>query len=124
MYYGRYLTLHKDKKLPEPLNFNLLREITDGDKELESQLLTLYFKTVDRCISQMLALIDIDPEKKWHRSVHELKGASANIYADNIAAICKQIEHLPEDPDERRRACEIIKEAQEELKKFISKLPL
>lgn len=105
-----------------PLNYASLSDITGGDAELEGQLLSLYCATTERCLGRLQTLVHQDTEGHWHRVAHELKGASNNIRAEKMAALCKQIEHLPPDPEERAIACEHLAAAYAELKTAIGRV--
>jgi HPt (histidine-containing phosphotransfer) domain-containing protein len=103
------------------LDIQALREITDGDRDLERALVRLYCSTAERCVAQLRLLADQDEDHQWKRVVHELMGASANIHANQIAALCKYAEH--EDAAAmRKQICDNLDRAFETLKAFCSSL--
>jgi len=104
-----------------PLNFDALQEITGGAGDLQDCLVALYLATAERCITNLQSLTKTDDDDQWHKTAHELKGASGNIRAEAMAELCRQIEHLPLDTDERTRACELLQEKFVELKTFVEK---
>lgn len=111
--------LFKIKKITTPLNFAVLDEVTGGEGELQNSLIALYLATTERCITTLETLTHVDDDELWHKTSHELKGASSSIRAETMAEICRQIEHFPLDPEERMRACELLREAYAELKVFV-----
>ena len=84
------------------LNTEALRHLTDGNRELEEQFVTMFMETATRCIRQLEALSSHDPHLQWSPVVHELKGAALNIHADAMVALCKDAEYLPVDPVRRQ----------------------
>ena len=105
--------------MASPLNWDELRAITEGDGQLEQHLFSLYWATTERCLKKMRSLVSGDEEQQWQKAAHELKGASANIRAEAMADLCRQVEYLPDDPEERARACELLEEAYATLRTFV-----
>jgi CheY-like chemotaxis protein len=73
-----------------PLDLARLREFTDGDRQLERELATLYVETAAVYIGQMREALD-DPDA-WRRAAHALKGASVNIGAVELAETAARAE--------------------------------
>jgi len=69
------------------INKNRMMEITGGDKALETELLTLFLETANSTLMRLQA------GENWQRTVHELKGAAANIGMDVLHHRCAEIEH-------------------------------
>ncbi|MFW0777348.1 MAG: Hpt domain-containing protein [Rickettsiales bacterium] len=107
--------------MTKPLNFDALKELTGESGELQDSLIALYEVTAERCITMLESLVENDDDERWHGVAHELKGASGSIRAEEMAALCRQIEYLPFDPDERKRACELLRESLVEFKAFVEK---
>jgi HPt (histidine-containing phosphotransfer) domain-containing protein len=75
-------------------NLDALREITDGNAEIEGQLAELFCQTADSCMDRLAALVVEDMSDQWKTVMHELKGAAANIHADRLAQLCKDGEYI------------------------------
>ena len=103
------------------LDIEALREITDGDRALERALVQLYCGTADRCLGRLRLLCEQDEGQEWEKVTHELKGASANLHANQMAALCKYAGH-EDDPAARREVCDKLDQAYETFKAFCSSL--
>lgn len=79
-----------------PLDLARLREFTDGDRQLERELATLYVETAAVYIGQMREALD-DPIA-WSRAAHALKGASVNIGAVELAETAARAERSEPNP--------------------------
>ncbi len=72
-----------------PVDFTNLREITEGDTELEKELFDDF---ISSCEEKFIVMAEncIDGESLlWESSAHALKGISMNLGADNLAALCQ-----------------------------------
>jgi HPt (histidine-containing phosphotransfer) domain-containing protein len=77
------------------INLDRLNEITGGDESVNQMLLGLFQKTYDRCLDRLKAISTDNSEaakKDWHDTLHELKGAAANLGFDELFEICKNFE--------------------------------
>jgi HPt (histidine-containing phosphotransfer) domain-containing protein len=90
------------------LNMDGLRRLTDGDREIEKQFVTMFMETAQDCIDQLAPLVEHDAHNQWPGIVHALKGAAANIYAESMIALCQDAEKL-ENAASRREAFAQIK---------------
>lgn len=78
-----------------------LREVTDGDAELEKALLERFRGTVMRCIDQG---VSAKPATLWPPLLHELRGAAAAMQASALADYCQLGEqNPPASPAEQSR---------------------
>lgn len=103
-------------------NLHLLRELTDGNAELEAELVKLFAQTARRCISRLQTLASLDTHNEWAEVVHELKGAAYNLQAAQLATLCSSVEKLPNDPTARIQAVAEIKQAYMRLKPLLEAL--
>jgi HPt (histidine-containing phosphotransfer) domain-containing protein len=101
------------------LDIESLRRVTDGDVSLESALIRLYCQTAERCISQLKSAASSKDRLQWQKLTHELHGASVNIHANQMAALCKYAEH-EDDLATRLQVCEKLEKALVTLKAFCS----
>lgn len=68
-----------------------LREITEGDRELELSLLEQFGGTIARCIDS----VNQHAAESWAAPLHELRGAAMAMYATSLAEYCALGEHTP-----------------------------
>lgn len=104
-----------------PLDFDALSEVTEGDRELEKQLFDLYHQTVERCLAALRSNLVDDRSNGWKVAAHELKGASANMHALEMAALCRAAEALPLDTSRRSVMCQDIEAAYRRVQDFVSR---
>lgn len=83
------------------LNVETLREITEGDRELEQKFIDMFMRNFGDCLARLEPLVDYDSEKLWSKIVHELKGSSANIRAETLSEICSEAEPLTDSVQKR-----------------------
>ena len=77
---------------PEPVvDLEHLRSFTDGDPQLESELLTLFLSTADTYLARMSQALATGAP--WAATAHALKGASANLGAGRVMALALAAEH-------------------------------
>ena len=74
----------------EPLQLDRLREFTDGDEQLERELVSLFLSTAGLYLDELRDRLD-EPAV-WRRSAHALKGASANIGASRLQLLAEEAE--------------------------------
>eukprot|EP01099_Mayorella_cantabrigiensis_P001435 TRINITY_DN1624_c0_g1_i1.p1 TRINITY_DN1624_c0_g1~~TRINITY_DN1624_c0_g1_i1.p1 ORF type:complete len:146 (+),score=33.98 TRINITY_DN1624_c0_g1_i1:97-534(+) len=76
----------------ERLNQTQLKNVTDGEAEFESELLTLYKEDLESSIIKLeKALLTQNTKDSIHYS-HDIKGSSGNIGADYIREIARTME--------------------------------
>lgn len=112
--------------MPQEALFDIgsLRQLTEGNADIESQIIVLYMETVQRCVTRLEALAVNDIHREWAPVVHELKGASLNIHAAQVASLCREIMELPPDAKARRAACQRLRQSYAELEPMLRPLVL
>lgn len=90
-----------------------LEQITEGDKNLQRELLGLYLVTLDKCINSLES--DTDCKK----IMHELKGASGNLGFLDVAALCKKYEESDIGVSHRTSILESLRKFRVEVENFI-----
>lgn len=98
------------------LNRSRLEDVTSGDKGLRATLTELYCQTLERSMTQLKTAARAKDAKTWHDAAHELKGASANVGAEEMASLCQRMEHAtpeswPEALEELEDAAEAVQAA-------------
>lgn len=74
------------------LNMDALREITDGDPDIERTFVEMFMKSLKGALDRLAPLVEYDPGQNWPGVIHELKGVAANIRAETLHGICRQAE--------------------------------
>lgn len=82
---------HGGSAMPAPIELAHFTSFTDGDEQLERELGSIYLATASTYLDEMRSALS--KGEPWSRTVHSLKGASANIGANELAAIAKAVEH-------------------------------
>lgn len=107
-----------------PVELAALRDITDGNPELEQQLFELFLGTCERCLSEATKLIESDPKGLWHDVLHELKGAAANVGAMGMAGLCRNGENLrAEQVSERMFFCKQLRQEYKRVRAYLETNP-
>ncbi|MEZ5933440.1 MAG: Hpt domain-containing protein [Alphaproteobacteria bacterium] len=75
-----------------------LASFTDGDKALEDELADLFVNTARSYLKRMREALK--EERSWSAEAHALKGASANLGANRMAALARQAEFMPPSGDQ------------------------
>jgi len=63
-----------------------LRELTDGDKELEAELFEEFIESSQKLLA---TLENSDSPTEWSKAAHALKGISANLGAMTLSEIAR-----------------------------------
>jgi HPt (histidine-containing phosphotransfer) domain-containing protein len=78
------------------VDFDRLQSFTDGDRQLEAELATLFLATAEGYLAELaLALDDV---AAWRATAHNLKGAAGNIGAVALAELAATAERTLPDP--------------------------
>jgi two-component system sensor histidine kinase/response regulator len=77
---------------PAPIDLAQLRELTGADAEFAHSLADSFASSSRELIAAMSAAATREDRAQLARAAHQLKGASANIYAWPMQALCAQLE--------------------------------
>lgn len=80
------------------LDFAHLRGFTDGDLQLEDELVTLYLSTADVYLQRMRDAMG--SAESWAAVAHALKGASGNLGARRVHTLALAAEHSAPSPSQ------------------------
>jgi len=97
------------------LDIKSLRASADHSPRIERQMVLLFIGTAERCLVRIQGLVVHGDSRAWRAVVHELKGASAHIHAQELAALCSHIVDVGDDAVLRLGAYLQIREAYEGL---------
>ncbi len=74
-----------------PVDLAYLSDVSDGDTQLERELLALYLTTAEGYLRDLRH--SLDAPAAWGRAAHALKGSSRGVGAGAVAALAEQAEH-------------------------------
>lgn len=75
-----------------PIDMEQLNMFTDGDQDVEKELLDLFFGQADLSVSDLESSLDQDDLEHWRQAAHKLKGSAANLGANPLYAVCANAE--------------------------------
>ena len=76
----------------EPVSFNNLREITDGDRAIEAALFVDFITSSNVCIEGLQAAIVSSDQLTWRKHAHAFKGISFSLGALPLGRLCQAAE--------------------------------
>jgi two-component system, sensor histidine kinase and response regulator len=77
---------------PPPINLARLNEITDGDAEFAKELIDTFIASSEAQMVELHAAINTSDRDTLMRIAHKLKGACANIHAEEMRALVSRLE--------------------------------
>lgn len=87
-----------------PVDLTALREITDGDPELERELFQVFFASAETCIIALDASTGVDTQETWRKQAHAFKGIALNIGAQELGAWCKKAQDASSESAQHKHA--------------------
>ena len=72
-----------------------LREMTDGDPEMERELFAEFISSFESELAQLRANQADSASETWRRRAHALKGIAFNLGAMRLGELCKQAQETP-----------------------------
>jgi len=66
-----------------------LREMTNGDKDLEGVLFQEFFASTKQLLTQLTQAFESDNPEAWKAAAHALKGTAYNLGAQQLGDYCK-----------------------------------
>jgi two-component system sensor histidine kinase/response regulator len=87
---SRYLKRSDER---QAVDMNALRELTGGDTEFERELVETFVSSGDQCLADIASALRMGDFDTIGKRAHALKGASANIHADDLAAAASTLEN-------------------------------
>lgn len=72
-----------------PVDLKNLREITDGDTEMERELFNEFISTSDEYIDTLGKSTSLDANEAWRAISHSFKGIALNLGAEKLGELCK-----------------------------------
>lgn len=81
------------------IDWDRLRMFTDGDKDEERDLITMFISYAEESINTLLEHTGPDGKDTWKKAAHKLKGSAANLGAYALSEICFEAEQAHEAND-------------------------
>lgn len=72
-----------------PVDLTNLREMTDGDHDLEMELFEEFYRSATQCIVNMENNCTDGENEDWRAAAHALKGTAYNLGAEPLGGLCK-----------------------------------
>jgi HPt (histidine-containing phosphotransfer) domain-containing protein len=76
--------------MSEPVDLTNLREMTDGDREMERELFAEFFSSTEEGIESMAGQCTDGANETWRATAHAMKGTSVNLGANALGELCKK----------------------------------
>jgi CheY-like chemotaxis protein/HPt (histidine-containing phosphotransfer) domain-containing protein len=87
-----YALPERRKTTEMPVDIIHLETFTDGDKDVEQQLFSLFLEQADISLSRLRDAISSHDNEEWRSASHKFKGAAANLGAKKLSEICHAAE--------------------------------
>jgi PAS domain S-box-containing protein len=78
--------------LPAPIDVTQLQELAAGDDEFIRSIAESFSKSSSALLGSMRNSLAADERRQLARAAHQLKGASANLYAETLRSLCADLE--------------------------------
>ena len=103
-----------------PVNISHLEMFTEGDKEMERELFSLFSEQADLTLDDMEQYCEESHANEWKSAAHKLKGAAANLGAEKLSALCFEAESGFTAPRDKKRAIlSSIRKSYKEVQSFL-----
>ncbi len=108
----------------EILDYHAALERLGGDEEFLAELLEEMLSQLDEGIGELKEAVDQADYERLKRTAHGLKGASANLNIDGLAALFKQLEEMAAEQNlsDANEAIDKIQDGKEQLRQFVDSL--
>lgn len=76
--------------MSSPVDLTNLREITDGDTQMENELFREFLSASDSYVVGLASLTSANQNEEWRKTAHAFKGISFNLGANHLGELCKK----------------------------------
>jgi len=83
----------KELDLSVPVDLTRLNEFTEGDKDTETMVINLFLTTAYEAFDKLKNAQISDEPDEWSHAAHSFKGASGNLGAMKLHALCSDAEY-------------------------------
>jgi CheY-like chemotaxis protein/HPt (histidine-containing phosphotransfer) domain-containing protein len=77
---------------PPPIDVTQLQELAAGDEEFIRSIAESFAKSSSSLLGSMRNSLTSEERRQLARAAHQLKGASANLYAETLRSLCADLE--------------------------------
>lgn len=106
--------------MTEPVDLTDLREMTEGDAEMEKELFEEFFSSSEECIATMEANCADGINEPFRAGAHALKGTAINLGATRLSELCKTAqESHAVSAEEKKGLVDGIKNEYSQVKSFL-----
>lgn len=103
----------------DPIDMEHFSMFTDGDKDEEKALFEMFFDQAYKSLDTLKNNCKDGENEEWRGAAHKLKGASANLGANQLSSVCAQAEKAFDKEEKDKQALfESIQTELEKVKKF------
>lgn len=81
-----------------PVDLAVLRQVTEGDIALESELFKVFLNSAKECIGALRLHCRSGNQEEWRRHAHAFKSISYGIGALRLADLCRQAQEGFQNP--------------------------
>jgi len=104
-----------------PVDLANLRDMIDGDKEMEKALFEEFFSSFEAGIAALQS--SSGDAEAWRKEAHALKGVALNLGAQTLGELCKNAQEAQHDPEKTKAAMvATIRAEYEQVKTFLQGL--
>lgn len=104
------------------INLDLLKDISEGDKDVESRLINLYLTESDASMIELKKYCVDGFSNEWVEVAHRLKGAASNVGAEILQGLCDEAQLMETATSEQRSTLfEKIVSIHEKVKEALNK---
>ena len=111
-------------RINTPLDLSLLRTFTDGDAEMEQQLIRAFVDQSDKNLKVLAENSTNTGAKAWHDTAHMFKGGASGVGANVLAELCRQAQHFEGTAQEQAALYEKISGEYTKVKNHLKELGL
>ena len=107
-----------DKSL---IDLSILDEYTDGDKEVEKELLTMFIEQADDLLKQLTENAVGGVHKPWNDAAHALKGIAANVGAKEMKKLSETAQQMEDvSVEDRKKQLDLLESSFKSAKDYIN----
>jgi HPt (histidine-containing phosphotransfer) domain-containing protein len=107
----------------EPVDLDILREVTDGDAAFERELLQMFATDCAERLTRLERAVEAQDDEAIRREAHTIKGAAANIGAEQLRRCALDLERAggAQKYDFARQCFSELRTAFDEVRLFIER---
>ena len=109
--------------MTQSVDLTNLRDMTDGDPDMERELFAEFISSFESELAQLRASLSDSASETWRRRAHALKGVAFNLGAMRLGELCKQAQDAPQsNPEAKSELLTKISAEFEEVRHYLGEL--